>query len=100
VIKPNGDLFWTGFQPGLFPKHPPKLDLGDLASHLLPDLFDRGPFAVDFLAHLVPVYLLLPTAVLTAELRHRLSILPYRRESLSTRAILRIECPCADMILL
>src|SRR6266540_4326374 len=71
-VKPNGDLLWTGFAAGLFPKHPPELYIGDLGGHLLPDLFDRGPFAVDFLAHIVPVYILIPTAVLARRLHRRL----------------------------
>jgi hypothetical protein len=68
-MEPNGHLFWTGLAAGLLPKHPPELYIGDLRGNLLPDLFDRGPFAVDFLTHLVPVYLLIPTAVLTRWLR-------------------------------
>src|SRR5438034_11742958 len=36
VIKPNGHLFWTGFQASLFPKHPPELYIGDIGGHLLP----------------------------------------------------------------
>src|SRR5438876_608229 len=72
VMKPNGDLFRGSLPAGLFPKRPPKFHIGQLGGHLLSDLFDGGSFAVDFLANIVPVYLLLPTAVLAGPLQCRL----------------------------
>src|SRR6266545_1004048 len=78
VIKPNGDLFRTGLAAGLFPKHPPKFNIPDLGGHLLVDLLDRGPLTVDFLADIIPIDLLLPTAALARRLLSRLQILAYR----------------------
>jgi hypothetical protein len=77
VMEPNSNLLRGGLAAGLFPKRPPKLYIGDFGGHLLSDLFDCCPFAVDLLAHRVPVYLLLPTAVLTGRLCRWLQILPY-----------------------
>src|SRR2546425_9464107 len=72
VMKPNGVLFRGRLPAGLFPKRPPKFHIGQLGGRLLADLFDGGSFAVDFLANIVPVYLLLPTAVLAGPLQCRL----------------------------
>jgi hypothetical protein len=64
VIQPDGDLFRGSLTGGLFLKRPPKLHIYDLRGHLPPDLLDRGAFAIDLLADIVPIDLFLPTACL------------------------------------
>ena len=86
----------------LFPKLTPKLHIRYLGSHLPLDLLDRGPFAIDFLADIVPVNRLNPTATLTGRLCGRLQMYlrTVLRESRSILAILRIEYPCSDRVLI
>ena len=70
VIEPDGHLTRGGLTPRVFPKRPPKLYVPDVGGHLALDLLDRGPFAVDFLADIVPVHRIHPAAALSSRWSH------------------------------
>jgi hypothetical protein len=54
-MQTDGDVLGRDLRRHLIVKRPPEAYIGYLGRHLLVDLLDRGPFTINFPAHVLPV---------------------------------------------